>query len=177
MRNIQIEVAKPEDAEQINEVFYQTWLATYPNKEIGITKEDVEDRFNDRKSKEKIEKRRDEILNDKNATLLVARQGDNIIGVCRMERLEAKNRLRAVYVLPEFQGMGMGKLLWQEAQKCTNPAKDTFVEVATYNTKAINFYKHLGFKDTGRRFEDERFRMKGGTAIPEMEMVIRAQGK
>ncbi len=39
--------ALPEHAEQIQDVFYRTWLATYPGN-AGITVGDVEKRFADR---------------------------------------------------------------------------------------------------------------------------------
>ena len=50
-----IEILKPsiKDFEQINDVFYFTWLDTYVNKEVGITKEDIEEFFKNRKSEER----------------------------------------------------------------------------------------------------------------------------
>ena len=36
-----IELAKPDDAKEIENVFYETWLATYPGKVPGVTEEDV----------------------------------------------------------------------------------------------------------------------------------------
>jgi hypothetical protein len=50
---------------------------------------------------------------------------------------------------------------------------ESTVEVATYNSNAIAFYKKLGFIETGRRFTNEKTRMKSGSIIPEMEMVIK----
>ena len=36
-----IEVASPEDAEAIANIQKETWLATYPNEEYGITEDDI----------------------------------------------------------------------------------------------------------------------------------------
>jgi ribosomal protein S18 acetylase RimI-like enzyme len=69
----------------------------------------------------------------------------------------------------------VGTAIWHEAAKFIDPTKDTFLEVADYNENAINFYKKLGFEDTGKRITDERFRMKSGSIIPEMEMVLKAK--
>lgn len=55
--------------------------------------------------------------------------------------------------------------------------KGITVEVATYNTNAIEFYKRLGFEDTGKRFSNERLKMKSSAVLPEMEMVIKANGR
>jgi hypothetical protein len=42
-QNISISPAMPQDARSIQEIFYKTWLDTYPNQKYGITKEDIED--------------------------------------------------------------------------------------------------------------------------------------
>ena len=88
-------------------------------------------------------------------------------------RRSDKNQLQAIYVVPEYQRKGVGKLLWKEAQKYFDEGKDIVVEVATYNSNAIAFYKKLGFVDTGKRFSDEKFKMKSGNLIPEMEMELK----
>ena len=46
------------------------------------------------------------------------------------------------------------------------------VHVASYNERAINFYKKLGFQSTGKIFLDERFKLRNGAIIPELEMII-----
>ena len=73
---------------------------------------------------------------------------------------------------PDFQHHGIGTRLWEAAQQHLDPAKDTYVDVAEYNQRAIDFYTKLGFVDTGRRHQEERFRMKSGAIITEMEMVF-----
>lgn len=62
-----------------------------------------------------------------------------------------------------------------EAQQYLDPAKNIIVQVATYNTNAIAFYERFGFVDTGKRWSDERFRMKSGAVIPELEMLRKAE--
>ena len=49
--------------------------------------------------------------------------------------------------------------------------------MATYNQKAIDFYKKLGFEETGKNFSQERFRMKSGSIIPETELCIERNDK
>jgi len=171
--NINIGEAKPEDAAEIQQVFYETWLATYPNLDSGVTAEDVEDRFKDRLSHEGIAKRADQIANlGPGSLFLAAKDGEKIIGICILRKDETKNQLSAIYILPKYQGRGIGRMFWQEAQKFFNPGKKINVEVDVCNKRAIAFYEKLGFADTGRRFADENFRMKSGAVIPEMEMEI-----
>ncbi len=170
---ITVSDARVKDVEGLQEVFYRTWLATYPNKEHGITVDDIEERFKDRHSGERLNDRRAAIATlDENNKYLVAKDDDTVVGLCRLTKHEMENRVTALYVLPEYQGKGVGTALWSEALNFFDRSKDIVVNVATYNQKAINFYTKLGFKDMGRRSTDERRRMKSGSILPEMEMRI-----
>ncbi len=173
---IKIVRAVPKDVRMIQEVRYKAWLVTYPNEELGITVDDVEDRFKNVFSVEGIKEREDRLKNQSSdQQTFVAKQGGKIVGFCAVARHADKNQLQAIYILPEFHGKGIGKKLWNRALEFFDLKKDITVEVATYNAQAIAFYERLGFKDTGRRFSDEGTRMKSGAIIPEMEMVIKAK--
>src|SRR3989344_862020 len=175
MTKIKIEFPKLEDAEAIQNVLYKSWLDTYPNDKVGITIDDVEHWYKDA-WEEKLNKLRSRINNPpENQSFFIAKDGDNVVGVCRIMKHADKNQLQAIYVLPDHQRRGIGKLLWDRALEIIDPSKDTIVQVADYNKKAIEFYKKLGFVDTGKRFSDEHFRMKSGAIIPEMELEIKAQ--
>jgi ribosomal protein S18 acetylase RimI-like enzyme len=176
--HVEITDTNPEDALGITTVLYKAWLATYPNEEAGITVEDIEDSYKDRFTEEAIQKVTKVLENiPSNEKRLVARADNKVVGMSRIIKYDENNKLQTIYVLPEYQGKGVGTALWQEAAKFIDPSKDTFLEVAEYNENAINFYKKLGFEDTGKRLKDERFRMKSGSIITEMEMVLRATDK
>jgi ribosomal protein S18 acetylase RimI-like enzyme len=173
---ITITDATPADARDITNVFYKAWLATYPNKELGITVEDIEDSYKDSFSDENVQKAQERIANlPPNRRQLVAKDGDRVVGVVNIIRHDDHNQLRTIYVLPEYHRQGIGTMLWNEAKKFGDPTKETRVQVATCNEQAINFYKKHSFVDTGRRFSDERWRMKSGAIIPEMELVLAAE--
>ncbi len=177
-QKIVIKKPLPKDAQGVQELLYHTWLATYPNEEFGITVDDIEDRFNDRKWEEALVKRKKYISDPPiGDAMLVAKEVHRIVGLCRVIRHEDKNELLAIYVLPEHQGRGVGKLLWQQAKKCFDSGKNTIVQVATYNKKAIRFYEKIGFCDTGKRWSDEKFKMKSGAVLPLMEMIVKAQNE
>ncbi len=162
------------DLTQAQEVFYKTWLATYPNVEHGITTADVEEFYKDRHNPEKIQKRIQGLKNlPENMCYLVARDGDRVIGACRATKEKDFNQLKAIYILPEYQGQGIGKMFWQELLKFFDLKNKIIVQVATYNKQAIGFYEKLGFVDNGKRFTEERHKMPvSGAVIPEMEMEI-----
>ncbi len=172
MKEIKILIAKRRN-KQIREVFDKTWLATYPNKKYGITVDDIKDHIEKRHKKIKKSKK-DNIKNSpKEQILLIAKEGTKVVGACRIILKEDRNQLQAIYVLPEYQGKGIGTMFWHEVQKYADPIKDFYVELAVYNKNALNFYKKLGFIDTKRRIKNERLRMKSGNIIPEMEMIFK----
>jgi ribosomal protein S18 acetylase RimI-like enzyme len=90
-----------------------------------------------------------------------------------MVRNNDNNQLRTIYVLPEYHRSGIGTMLWNAVKDFIDESKDTIVQVADYNQQAINFYEKLGFVDTGKRWKDERWKMRSGAYIPEMEMILK----
>jgi len=173
---ITIARATPEDVIGIQDVIYHGWLATYPNAEHGITVDDIEDRYKDRHTEERIAQGREQMANPPDGqTTLIAKEGDKIVGFCRATKHPDRNQLYAIYVLPEYHGRGIGTAMWHEAQQYLDSNKHTIVEVAIYNTKAIKFYGGLGFADTGKRMSNPKFKLKSGAVIPEMEMRCEAE--
>lgn len=161
----------PTDVIGAQEVFKQAWLATYPNEEAGITREDIEDHFADYLAPERIQGRVDK-LNDlpEGEYRLVASAGPEVVGVCFAEQAEGRNTIRTLYVLPAYQRKGIGSLLLREAIRRLGSEKDTYVDVATYNESARLFYERNGFAETGHRFTTDRFHFKSGAVMPNMEM-------
>ncbi|MGM0482899.1 MAG: GNAT family N-acetyltransferase [Patescibacteria group bacterium] len=172
---IRIDRSTPEDARGITEVFYRAWLNTYPNEEHGITVDDVEDKFKDSFTEEAIVKREEAIRNVKdNEKRFTLKDGERVVGAIQVVIKSDRNVLGAIYILPEYQRTGLGLLLWEEAKKNLDPKKRTTVEVASYNTKAINFYKKLGFRETGKVRYDDKYKVKSGNIIPTTELVMSA---
>jgi ribosomal protein S18 acetylase RimI-like enzyme len=172
-KDIKVVKAIPEDALGILNVFYETWLGTYPNDEYGITVDDVEDRFKDSFKKENIKKREEKIKEaGENEIKLNVKEEGKIIGLIHIDISPLNNRLVAIYVLPQYQRKGMGYLLWKEAKKYIDLNKKTLVQVASYNSKAIDFYKRLGFKKTDKIWFDEKYKMKSGNIIPLTELLM-----
>ena len=176
--NITIRKAEPTDVMALLDIFYKTWLATYPNAEFGITEDDIHHNFKDSFIPEHIEKRAKRIAEmPHNERYYVAVTDNKVIGQCRAILHDDKNQHQSCYVLPEFQGKGIGTMLWNEVKKSFNVKNPTIVHIATYNTNALGFYKKLGFVETGKVFTEERFRMKSGNLIPETELVMTPKGR
>lgn len=172
MSDLIVRTVTPADVESTRDVVYRTWLATYVGMD-GVTEDDIKSRFAERAKPENISRLRmsfEKLPDDQR--FFVAEFDGNVVGICRLFLHSNKNQLQAIYVLPKFQGKGVGKALWLEAQAHLNFALPTFVEVVAKNANAIAFYKRLGFKETGRTWSDERFRMKSGAIFVETELVM-----
>lgn len=179
---VEILDATVNDVEGINNVIYKSWLVTYPNEEFGITKEDIVRSFKYSFTPEKIEKQKNEILSTTidggkagKRKLLIAKINNLIIGVCAMIENENDYQLRTIYVLPEYTGKGVGKKMWNVMIGFFDKNKDITVQVVTYNLDTIEFYKKLGFVDTGKRWSDSKWGIEGSPSLPEMELVLRAE--
>ncbi|MCF7845599.1 MAG: GNAT family N-acetyltransferase [Candidatus Pacebacteria bacterium] len=172
--SIKIRKADSGDAYQTTFVLYKTWLDTYPNKEHGVTIDDIEYKFKYFFTEDNLKKRAT-IIKDysENEIMLVAEEEGEIIGLVKITKTEDRNEIEAIYVLPGHQRKGVGTMLWNESQKHFNQELETVVNVATYNDKAINFYRNIGFQETGVVWSDEKFRMKSGSIIPQTKLIIK----
>lgn len=144
---VQVEIldAAPGDESEIIQLLKETWLATYPNEEHNITREDILKK--DWASKERLEKWKKIISeNGKSGVFsFVAKEGNKIVGFCQVVKEKDYNELKIIYVLPEYQGKGIGKMLANRAMSLLDFSKNTIIEVVEYNKGAIEFYKKLGF--------------------------------
>ena len=171
-KEYKIRKIKPEDILDLHNVSFLTWLDTYPNKEFNITTEDIIYKYEQRLTPEKIAEGKEKIfqIKENECKLLLEYQG-KVVALCNVVKNQENNQLQAIYILPKYQGLGLGKSLWIEAIKFLDPNKKTIIHVASYNKKAIKFYEKIGFKSTDKVLVNERFKMRNGAIIPELEMV------
>lgn len=161
------------DVDAVYAVYQRTWLATYPNEALGITLDDIHAFIPEKMSDEQRSKQIAVYAHIPEGTfIMIALADENIVGACSGIRKEESTHLKSLYILPEYQGKGIGFALWEQFKAWAGTEKLITVHVATYNTNAINFYTSVGFVDTGKRFVEERFIFKGGAQMPEMEMVL-----
>jgi len=170
---VQIPDATPNDADGVGQVQQYTWLATYPNAELGITKEDIEASFHASSSEEAVKRRQawqQRINSDPLVHLWVAKHAERIVGFCLAKKEGTQNRIQAIYVLPEYQRTGIGKRLLQTALDWLGSQQEVVLTVASYNQQAINFYSRFGFVPSGRPGHSRAAKLPSGAVIPEIEL-------
>ena len=102
-------------------------------------------------------------------TYFVAKDGEKIIGVaCAC----SDNWIRTVWVLPKYQGQGIGKKLVQSCINLLQPRGDIYLSTGRQdNDKSLNFYKKLGFVQTGK-IKELWISQTQKRAIEDIELIL-----
>jgi diamine N-acetyltransferase len=168
---VNIEDSTPDDVLGIRDVQKITWLDTYPNSDLGVTEKDVESYFDiDQAEEKRTLENLKKAYSDPNQHRWIAKNGKKIVGFCAAFKGESAHRIAAIYILPLFQGEGLGKKLMKRALLWLGNKKDIYVNLASYNTKALKFYERFGFAKTGKNAVST-VTLPSGKILPEVEMV------
>lgn len=139
---IKVVEAKQEDLKIVHELAHKIWPYTF--KEILSTQQ-IEYMLEWMYSITSLENQ----VNEKGHCFLLAKENEEYIGYASYQLNCENNRtkLHKIYVLPEQQGKGIGKLLLQEiiAKALQGENKKLFLNVNKHN-KAVKFYEKNGFK-------------------------------
>ncbi|WP_343617786.1 GNAT family N-acetyltransferase [Flavobacterium sp.] len=140
---IQITEAALKDIAKIQEIAHITWPITYG--EI-LTKEQLEYMLDLIYSDETLSKQ----IQNKEQLFYLISDVDSVIGFIGIEhnyKNEAITKIHKIYLLPETQGKGFGKMVFDEIGKMAleNNSATLLLNVNRFNT-ALNFYKKLGFE-------------------------------
>lgn len=163
-----IEDARPEDVEATRTIVRDAWLRIYPNQEHGITLEDLQgiDWFTE------MDRRRQEIIKSKDKHTWVLRDDKGVVvGFCKATKIDEIGEIDAMYVVPELEGKGFGKKLIQKAIEWLGIDVNIRLEVVSYNTHAIGFYKKMGFQETTNPLKSRQTQLPSGKEIPRIEMM------
>ena len=164
--------ATNKDISQIFNLQRVAWLATYPNKEYNIKLSDIKSKFLNLSNKEWEDKkaRYRSRISDPNIFFLLAKEGGKVVGYCQAIKNHSEHRIGAIYVSPDRQRQGVGSRMFEKALDWLGSSQPIFLNVASYNQQAINFYQKFSFYLTGKIVEDPAGVLPTGTIIPEIEM-------
>ena len=105
--------------------------------------------------------------------ILVAKDGEDVVGFAgygkyRNDELTGTGEVYAIYVLQQYWGKGVGRMLMQAALDMIKEYPSVAVWVLKDNARAISFYEKFGFRPDGR---EETLTL--GTPVTEMRMILK----
>jgi ribosomal protein S18 acetylase RimI-like enzyme len=125
----------------VKNILLTTWKNTY----TFIPEEDILTHFENFYSDDKLI----EILIDPFSKGIIAEVNSVPAGWMKLfeDTINKKFFISSLYVLPEFQGYGLGKKLLNEAYKIASQKRyqKVWLGVMKQNVKALEWYKNLGF--------------------------------
>ncbi|MFD2939335.1 GNAT family N-acetyltransferase [Flavobacterium notoginsengisoli] len=140
---IKITEASIDNIVKIQEIAHITWPITYG--EI-LTSEQLEYMLDLIYSNEALSKQ----IQNKEQLFYLVSDSESVIGFIGIEhnyKNEAVTKIHKIYLLPETQGKGCGKIVFESIEKMAleNNSNQLLLNVNRFNT-ALNFYKKLGFE-------------------------------
>lgn len=142
-----------DDLVTLQEISYKTYSDTFGhmNKPTNM-RAYLEQAFN-------IDKLRNELSNP-NSSFYFLYSDDKLLGYLKLNEYKAQTdiydpqslEIERIYVLKEFQGIGLGSFLIEKAIEIANARKKSYVWLGVWekNHKAISFYKKHGFYVIGQ---------------------------
>ncbi|WLR42417.1 GNAT family N-acetyltransferase [Bacillus carboniphilus] len=127
------------DIKQVQSVAKISWHDTYEGMiPTHIQENFLKNAYNDKSMIQRMER----------SHLYIAEIDQKIIGFANFSPVKEKGvvELFAIYLLPDFQGLGVGTALLDEGIKRLNGVKKIYINVEKDNQKGKNFYLSKGFK-------------------------------
>ena len=146
--NFDVQPITPDMVDEATEMRLQSWVDTYVNDDLGITKEWIEARNREQMSDERRQARL-ERLNQPNSAYYVARDNNGkIIGVTNpYVDEEGAQHVGSLYVDKDWHGKGVSHALMQKVIDWSDKNKPLELGVVIYNKRARNFYRKWGFEE------------------------------
>jgi len=134
--------SNPDDTSAIQNVLFNTWIASYAD---FIPMSDIQWYFNNYYSDINFAR----LFDDPDTWHFVAVLKEHTVGYARAKRNREQERfyLESLYVLPEFQGRGIGTDLLRIVEKkaLEHGHADVWLGVMVQNIPSLEWYKKLGF--------------------------------
>lgn len=137
-----------EDIEPATHMRLASWLDTYVNNELGVTREWIEARNRQQLSPEKV-KARKERFSSSHHTAWVAKDENGVIIGSTTPYIDDNGiqHLGSLYVDKTWHGKGVASELMKRVIAWSDPKKPMILGVVSYNERAKAFYRKWGFKE------------------------------
>lgn len=177
---VEVRPVRPDDAAAVNLVYREAWLSAYPNEQAGITYEDVDAETRKWLTPEDVALKELKYQQIPEGTFnSVAVVGGLVVAnsVANIFSEQSYNKIQTMYVLPEYHGTGVAQELFDVMLDYLGSDKPVRLEVATYNQRAINFYKKYGFEILERGPLRTECQLPSGKILPEYVMHLPSQNQ
>ncbi|WP_404436242.1 GNAT family N-acetyltransferase [Microbacterium aerolatum] len=143
--------ATPDDLSGVLDVFLGCWRESYR----GILPAEAVDAMTDERAQALWRR----VLASAEGTVLVAVQGEQIVGVTRHALNESQGAVHSLYVGPSAQGGGIGRMLLDAAtaELRAAGADSALLWVFAANAPSIRFYESRGWRHDGVTRAQEEF--------------------
>jgi ribosomal protein S18 acetylase RimI-like enzyme len=134
-----VRFASTKDVETIHNLAHQIWWNTYQN---ILTQEQIEFMLDDMYSIGSLNAQL-----QKGISFLIAENGDQASGFASYSKQDLSFKIHKLYILPQQQGKGLGKLLLDFIKEEAKAQGITTLKLnVNRNNPAVSFYSNLGFK-------------------------------
>jgi len=168
-----IRLARPDDLTQYTAMMQKTYEHAYTSDSIGLTKECFSiEVFNSKDTQDYLKSR---LENNAAQQSWMAVYNNKIIGGVVAKDSAGECEMTGFYVLPKFQGVGLGKRLWQKVLNFAGD-KDIVLDIYTHNKKAIEMYKKWGFTEDKNRARFYRHWLEWPEGVRAESLYMRRSG-
>jgi ribosomal protein S18 acetylase RimI-like enzyme len=133
----------PTDIPDVQHIAWTTWLATYGG---FIPEADIRSHFDEYYATDVLER----ICTDDRARGYLAEWDERPVGFARaaFDPEEGRCYLASLYVLPDFQGRGLGSQLLRACERFAldQGAAEIWLGVMRQNVTALAWYRRIGFR-------------------------------
>lgn len=141
---------RQKDLVPLAEMVGASWKATYPNAQHGVSREWVDAYIDSWYGDASVEKwkvaHRTTLRNGKFCYFRIARTDDEqVIGFVEGRKLPLQQELRNLYISKTYYGTGLAQDLINHFLRWTDRNRPIMLDVASYNMRAIAFYKKYDF--------------------------------
>lgn len=141
--NIKIRHSENSDLKDYTNLFQITYTDRYVDESIGLSSKCFSiEVFNSADTQAYLKTRLD---CDDTQTTWLAFDGDKLVGSITLIDKGENCELTAFYVLPSYQGMGIGRSLF-DIVLAKSRGKDITLDIYSHNKKSIELYKKWGFE-------------------------------
>ncbi|MHB8362375.1 MAG: GNAT family N-acetyltransferase [Patescibacteria group bacterium] len=155
--------------EQISKLRRMIWLDTYVNRELDITEDKIIENFRD--FSEEVKKYREYIYDIKNfSSFFIVLDRNKLVGYSIVKNKYYIKSIDTLYINKNHQGNGLGSILMEKMIEKLD-SKKIYVDVVSYNKKAVSFYEKYGFIYKNKHIPIVLERLNPKIYVPQIRMV------